>query len=119
MDDLLMRRVFVASPLASTTKEGVQRNIHRARMLCLSAMKLEGVAAFAPHTMYPEFLDDSDTEDRELGKQAGQTWMETADEIWVFTKAGITGGMREEIELADALKIPVIYDPPCFEEVEA
>lgn len=119
MDDLFQKRVYVASPLRSSTAEGRAANVARARRLCLLAMAHDGVAAFAPHGFYTEFLDDSDSTERELGIRAGQTWLELADELWCWTKNGISDGMREEIALAEALEIPVVMNPPCFEGVDA
>lgn len=117
-DDLFMRRVYVASPLAAGTPAGVRANAERARRLCLLAMKLEGVAAFAPHAFYTSFLDDAESDERELGKQAGMCWLESADEVWIWNRAGVSGGMKEEIEVANGLGIPVIVNPACFDGVD-
>ncbi len=114
-----MKRIYVASPLRSATPDGVEVNIARARRLCLLAMLNHDVAPFAPHAFYTEFLDDNNLEERELGIWAGQVFLDVCNEIWVYTKAGITGGMRSEIETAKELGIPVITNPPCWESVDA
>lgn len=117
-DDIPVRRVYVVSPLAAPTNAGIKQNIARAQRLCYLAMAEKGVSAFASHAFYPLFLNDADAEERELGLQAGLDWLEAAEEIWVWSRAGITGGMKEELELAKKFAIPVVMDPECFREVD-
>lgn len=114
-----MKRIYVASPLKSVTADGVEANIARARRLCLLAMKAHDVAPFAPHAFYTSFLDDSDIDERELGIWAGQMYLEVCNELWVYTKAGISKGMREEMDMAKELNIPVLVNPRCWESVDA
>jgi hypothetical protein len=118
MDDAPVRRIYVISPLGAPTKAEVQENIARAQRLCFLVMVEEGLDPFASHAFYTLFLDDSDPQEREMGRQAGLTWLECADEAWVFTKKGISGGMKEEIELAELLGIAVVKDPLCWKEVD-
>ncbi len=114
-----MLRVFICSPLSAPTADGIARNIQLAQDLAYAAMKLEDVAAFCPHGFYTAFLDDTDPDERELGLLAGKSWLDVADEIWVFSKYGITKGMAQEIERASADKTVVRFDPSCWDTIGA
>lgn len=113
-----MRRVFICSPLRASTPEGVEDNIRFARRLCALAMAEGDVAAFAPHILFTQFLDDSSEEDRDIGIRAGKAFLESCDEIWVYTKRGISEGMKSEIHFAVADKTQLVLDPDCWLEVE-
>jgi len=54
-------------------------------------------APFAPHHVYPIFLDDTDEDQRELGLHMGLAWGECAEEIWIFTDLGESAGMSYEM----------------------
>jgi hypothetical protein len=112
-----MVRIYVCSPLSAPTREGVLANMKLARDLCLYAMLIEDVAAYAPHAWLPEILDDGSTEERMLGMEAGQAWLEAAEGLWVFTKRGISQGMAREIEIAARRGVPVTWDPSCWRGV--
>ena len=75
-----------------------------------------GLAPFAPHLLYTQFLDDSDPAQRELGISMGLRFMQTCDLVWVYTDEGISGGMRAEINYAYKLgkEVHTIREvPPC------
>jgi nucleoside 2-deoxyribosyltransferase len=99
-----MKRIFVCSPFAGDTKN----NVLVAQRLCLKAMTA-GHAPFAPHLLYPGFMDDAVPAHREAGIACGLAYLETCDEIWAYVGSGISSGMRREIELATALGKPVIH----------
>ena len=66
----------------------------------------KGYAPFAPHLLYPRFLDDNEPDERALGMAAGKAWLAVCDELWQWG-ATISAGMAEEIALAHELGIPV------------
>ena len=77
-----------------------------AREACRQAL-LDGCAPFAPHLLYPQFLDDEDPEARERGISAGVAFLETCAELWAFGEP--TEGMRTEIATAHRLGIAVKF----------
>lgn len=83
--------VFVCSPFAGD----VEQNIINARRYCDYAVRQNAIP-FAPHLLYPQFMDDSDPADRELGIFFGLILLTKCDEIWVFGNT-ISDGMRQEI----------------------
>jgi hypothetical protein len=118
-----VKRVYIASPLRGTPDPdpevqalNVARNQAVAALLCLFASK-DGVAPFAPHLLYPLFLDDGLPADREAGIRSGLAFMEACEEVWVYTKLGISSGMEQEIMYAHANGIRVVMDPPCWGQV--
>ena len=104
-------RVFICTRYAGD----IQHNIEVAKRLCLMAVE-SGLAPFAPHLLYTQFLDDSDPIQRELGISMGLRFMKTCDLVWVYTDEGISDGMRREIDCAYKLGKEVLTIrevPPC------
>ena len=100
-----MRLVYISSPL----RGGVERNIQRARDYCAYAASC-GVIPLAPHTIFTQYLDDEQPEQREQGLRMGRDLMWRCDDLWVVGST-ISSGMREEIELAKKLYMPIFYVP--------
>ena len=63
-----------------------------------------------PHLVFPQFLDDSDPEERVLGITLGVELLKACDELWLIGGT-ISKGMRHELGIAKELRIPVrCYD---------
>ena len=90
-----MKRAFICSPFAGD----IERNIEIAKKICRIAMN-QGYAPFAPHLLYPRFVDDHDPEQRSAGISCGLAFMETCSEVWAFTGSGISKGMQQELSHA-------------------
>ena len=100
-----LRLVYISSPL----RGDVERNIQRARDYCAYAASC-GVIPLAPHTIFTQYLDDEQPEQREQGLRMGRDLMWRCDDLWVVGST-ISSGMREEIELAKKLYMPIFYVP--------
>jgi hypothetical protein len=94
--------VYVASPFAGDT----ERNAERARGYCRFAVS-KGRIPFAPHLHYPQFMDDGDREQRELGLFFALVLLGKCDELWVFGKP--SDGMSREIAKAKKRGMPIKY----------
>ena len=105
-----MRLVYISSPL----RGDVERNIQRARDYCAYAASC-GVIPLAPHTIFTQYLDDEQPEQREQGLRMGRDLMWRCDDLWVVGST-ISSGMREEIELAKKLYMPIFYVPEDMEQ---
>ena len=57
------------------------------------------VGPIAPHLLFPQFLDDNNPEERELGLFFGNALMSKCAEVWVFGSR-ISSGMEAEIKRA-------------------
>ena len=109
--DLPIRKVFVCSPYAGCVKA----NVHNARMYSRFVF-LCGCMPITPHLMYPRFLEDKDTKERDAGLQMGLILLDYCNEIWVFGQK-ISNGMRREIAFAESHGILMRYFSDTCQEV--
>lgn len=103
--------VFICSPYAGDT----ERNIENARRYCRFAVSKHAIP-FAPHLLFPQFMEDDDKEQRNLGLLFGMVFMCKCLEMWVFGK-NITKGMSVEIEKAQQRGLKLRYFTDRCEEV--
>lgn len=95
------KKVYICSPL----RGDYASNIKNARLYSRYAALL-GVIPITPHLLYPQFLDDTDTKERELGLRCGLELLKICDELWAFGDKP-SEGMTAEIALAKELDIPI------------
>ena len=101
-------RIQVVSPYRASATRSVEQHAAFASRLCRLAA-LAGYAPFAPHLLYPTFLDDGVPEERDAGIECSIAWLEAAKEIWVWDLWGLSDGMQRELrEIAEA-GILVLY----------
>lgn len=98
-----MKLIYVASPYAGD----IEKNTEFAKEACRFVMD-EGYAFFAPHLLYPQVLDDSDSADRRYALAMGKSILMKCDELWVSGET-ISAGMQEEINEAKQLYIKIRY----------
>jgi hypothetical protein len=103
--------VYIASPFAGET----ERNVIRTQGYCWFAVS-KGCIPLAPHLHYPQFLNDDDKDERELGLFAALVLLGKCDELWVFG-GRVTEGMRREIAKAKRRGMPIRYFSGKCEEV--
>ena len=102
--------VYICSPYSGDVDE----NVKAAREYCRLAVD-KGYIPVAPHLLYPQFMDDSDRDERELGLFFAIVLLGKCDELWVFGER-ISNGMSREIAKAKKRGIPVRYFNSKFEE---
>jgi len=95
--------VYICSPFAGDTA----RNTGKAQQYCKFAVR-QGAVPFAPHLLYPQFMDDSIPAERELALLFGVIWLYKMDAVWVFGET-ISPGMKQEIAKARAKDIPIKF----------
>ena len=98
-----MKRIYLCSRYAGKTA----KNVALAERLCRQVIEAGG-APFAPHLLYPRFLDDRNPWERALGIACGLTFMEVCDEVWVYSGNGLSSGMRREVDHALRLGKPLV-----------
>lgn len=86
--------VYICSPYAGA----IETNVAAARRYSRFAVE-KGYIPIAPHLLFPQFLNDSDPNERELGLFFGNAIMSKCSEIWVFGST-ISNGMAAEIKRA-------------------
>jgi len=99
-------RVFVASPWRAPDAAGQANNRRRALAVCREAV-FAGHAPFAPHLLYPRFLDDGEAAERAAGMRAGLAFLAACEVVWVY--GPVTDGMAAELAEARRLGIPVVF----------
>ena len=87
--------VYICSPYSGD----VVGNVAAARRYCRFAVG-KGFIPIAPHLLYPQFLNDDDPSERELGLFFGNALMSRCAEVWVFGSR-ISSGMEAEIKRAE------------------
>ena len=86
--------VYICSPYSGD----VEGNVAAARRYSRFAVD-KGYIPIAPHLLYPQFLNDDDEQERELGLFFGNALMSKCAEVWVFGSR-ISAGMEAEIKRA-------------------
>ena len=105
--------VYIASPFSGDA----EHNITRAQAYCRFAVS-KGRIPLAPHLHYPQFMDDSDKVQRDLGLRFALILLGKCDELWCFG-GKISAGMTAEIAKAKRRGMPIRYfNDECEEAVE-
>ena len=86
--------VYICSPYAGD----IAANTAAARRYSRFAVDA-GYIPVAPHLLFPQFLNDDDPEERELGLFFGDVLMSKCAEVWVFG-GRVSAGMQKEIDRA-------------------
>lgn len=89
----MKKRVFICSPYSG---ERERNNAYLSA--CISDSLDRGEAPFAPHFIYPQFLNDDDPCQRAKGIACGMAWLEASYILAVYSDLGISAGMLAEID---------------------
>jgi len=105
--------VYICSPYAGD----VSGNVAAAQRYSRFAVDM-GYIPIAPHLLFPQFLNDKDAKERELGLFFGNALMSKCAEIWVFGEV-ISPGMEAEIKRAKWKDYRLRYFTEDCEEVQS
>ena len=103
--------VYICSPFAGD----IEKNVVATRTYSRFAVE-QGYIPIAPHLLFPQFLNDTDPKERELGLFFGNAIMSKCSEIWVFG-SHISSGMEAEIKRAKWKNYRLRYFTENLEEV--
>ena len=103
----MKKLVFVSTPFHADTGAEMLGNIKLAQRICKQVLE-DGGIPYAPHLLFPQFLDDADACQRAAGIEAGIEMLRRCD-ILVFSGGKVTDGMTQEMKAASDLGIPVVY----------
>lgn len=84
--------------ICSAFSGDVAGNVRNARRYSRFAVD-KGFIPLAPHLLFPQFLNDNDPRERELGLFFGNALMSKCSEVWIFGDR-ISSGMEAEIKRA-------------------
>lgn len=96
--------VYICSPFSG---EKIKQNIENARRYCKFATD-EGCIPIAPHLYFPQFLNDSAPDERDLAFKMNSILMSKCDELWVFGRT-YSIGMQKEMKLARKKKMHIRF----------
>lgn len=94
--------VYICSPYAGD----VERNVENARRYCRFAVDSRCIPV-ASHLLYPQFMDDGNEDERNLGLFFGKVLMDKCGEVWVFGE--ISEGMKSELLRAKRRNMTIRY----------
>ncbi|SHI17622.1 DUF7768 domain-containing protein [Sporanaerobacter acetigenes] len=103
--------VYICSPYSGD----IEMNIKKARTFCRFAIE-KNYIPLAPHLLFPQFMDDDDSKERELAMFMNMVLLGKCNELWVFGST-ISNGMVQEIEKAKKRKQLIRYFNEKLEEV--
>ena len=103
--------VYICSPYAGD----VESNVRAAQRYSRFAVDT-GYLPIAPHLLFPQFMNDRDVKERQLGLFFGNVLMSKCAEVWVFGSR-ISSGMEAEIERAKRKNYTVRYFNSDLKEV--
>lgn len=104
--------VYICSPFSGD----VDSNIAAAQRYSRFAVD-KGYIPIAPHLLFPQFLNDNDSKERQLGLFFGNALMSKCAEVWVFGST-ISAGMDAEIKRAKWKDYRLRYFTEECEEVQ-
>jgi hypothetical protein len=104
--------VYICSPYAGD----IEKNVKAARDYCRFAVD-KGFIPVAPHLLFPQFMDDTNPQERQLGLFFGNALMSKCSEVWVFGSV-ISHGMQVEIKRARWKNYRLRYFTEDLEEVQ-
>lgn len=114
--------VYVCAPYRPLSMDPEQaaaelkENIRNTRMAC-TLVSIMNEMPVSSSLMYPQFLNDDDPIDRKKGIDYGICLLESSDELWIVGDR-ITAGMRQEIDAAKELQIPIRLMGNPYDEAE-
>ena len=114
----LQREQFGYRPLVyicSSYSGNTQANVEPARQFCGLAVS-SGKIPFAPHLLFPQFMEDADPDQSELAMFFNRVLLAKCEALWAYV-GHISPGMRREIGWARDLELPVKYFDSDFQEV--
>lgn len=102
--------VYVCSPLSGD----IAANQKNARRYCRSVVERGGIP-LAPHLLFPQFMDDTSAEERDLAIFMDIVLLSKCDQLWAFGER-VSKGMSMEIEKAKRKGQPIRwFDSNCKE----
>ena len=95
--------VYICSPYS----DDILNNERKARVYCKFAVSM-GTIPVAPHLLYPQFLNENNPADRDLGLFFGLVLLTKCEQVWVFGDR-VSYGMSREIAKAESKGIAIRY----------
>ena len=105
--------VYICSPYSNGC---INENITNARKYSRFAVDSHCIP-FAPHLLFPQFMDDAASDERELAMFMNMAMLSKCAELWVFGDT-VSAGMKTEIDRAKRKHMKIRYFTEEMEELE-
>ena len=105
--------VYVCSPYAGV----IDKNVSNARKYSRFVLTKRKIP-LTPHLLYPQFMDDTNPNERKVAFSINKVLLGKCEELWVFGR-NITAGMRLEINLARGRGLLLKWFDENLQEVQA
>lgn len=99
-----MKLVILESPFRGKNLADRNQNIAYAKR-CAKRCALDKESILASHLLFPQFLDEDDPKERELGIWLGLAWVSRADFSAFFTDRGWSKGMLAALKYCLAARL--------------
>lgn len=99
-------RVYICSPLNAPTQEEIRENMERASEYVKTVTDAWKCRAIAPHSFLPEYLDDNNPKEREIGMNFCFSVVKICKALVVCGNR-LSLGMEQELILARKNQIPI------------
>ena len=93
--------------ICSKYRGDIKKNVKAAYDYCRLAVGCEYIP-IAPHTIFPNYINDDDEVERLKGIRMGLELMKRCKAVWVFG-VDVSEGMELEIKKAVELKLPITF----------
>ena len=103
--------VYICSPFSGKVK----KNKRKARKYCRFALEQHTIP-FAPHLLFPQFMDDNNSEERQIAMFMNMVMLGKCEQLWVFGE-NYSNGMKEEIRKAKERRKKIRYFTEKMEEI--
>ncbi len=101
-----MKRIYIAHPYASAPEANTSAMLGICRRIALA-----GDMPLAPALYFPNFLDDTDNTEREIGLILALRLLDICDEVWYYGPSKNSFALAEKV-YAVSKNIKVIDQPP-------
>lgn len=95
-------KIFICSPY----RGDIEHNSEVAKYWCKQVI-CDGNLPVAPHLYFPQFLDDTDPEQRKMGLTLSINLLKNCDELWICSNT-TSAGMYGELAAAIKYNIPIV-----------
>lgn len=108
-------RVILESPMFTRAEDGsrcspaeIERNMRYLKRAALDSL-LRDEDPLASCLIYPQVLNDAESEQRKRGIEAGLNWGQAADKAIVYSDHGVSNGMVDGIERHESNGLEIEY----------
>jgi len=98
---------YICTPYRAVTNKQFESQLQYTKEIAREAVIADGYNVIVPHLYYPQFLNDGNEVERNIGLSSALNLIDVCNIVIVGEKYGISQGMEAEIEYANANGIKI------------